>query len=534
LTNGASRAQGPASAPPNERAALRVWLVVFLLLGVTWRGVRYGLGFPLWGDETYLHTSVFLHGFRELAAMPLEYAQVAPLLFMWAQRVVFEWLGGNEFAARLFPLFSGVAALAFFTSLALRTIPLRSAVLAIAIFSASYPLVRHPVEAKPYATDAMVATLLLWLAVRWRENPDRPLWAAATTLASALGVWLSYPAVFVAGGIVLGLLPAVAATRMRRAWLAWLAHAALLAASFAAFYFTYARAASQRAAGTWLEEIWTPAFPPLDSVQAFAWWFLEVHTGPMMGHPVGGTQFGSTGVTILFLIGAAVLVRRRLGGLVWLCLAAALLALVAAAMRRYPYGASDRTMLWFAPTICLFAGAGLSAVIDAIRSVRLRATVAVGAGLLLGGICVIGIVRDLRQPYKTLDDLRVREIVRNMTAQVPIDSPLVSINAAYAGDSVDDPSLSQSIRYYLLLYRGRDLIWAHQQPLPTKNGWVLAFGSERGGPDHARIEALAADAGMTVTERIDYSYSSKPVRRVFLARCEVPHPSLSAGRAAVR
>jgi hypothetical protein len=32
----------------------RRWVLILLAAGVAWRLVRYGLGFPLWGDEAAL------------------------------------------------------------------------------------------------------------------------------------------------------------------------------------------------------------------------------------------------------------------------------------------------------------------------------------------------------------------------------------------------------------------------------------------------------------------------------------------------
>ena len=65
----------------------------FLALGLGWHLTRYLLCFPFWGDETYLNINFLRHGYLDLIG-PLEYAQVAPLLFLWIQRTACLLLGG--------------------------------------------------------------------------------------------------------------------------------------------------------------------------------------------------------------------------------------------------------------------------------------------------------------------------------------------------------------------------------------------------------------------------------------------------------
>src|SRR4029453_14983473 len=66
-------------------ARARRWTLVLLAAGVAWRLVRYGLGFPLWGDEAALLLNVVeRHGYAELLR-PLAHEQVAPLGFLAAE-----------------------------------------------------------------------------------------------------------------------------------------------------------------------------------------------------------------------------------------------------------------------------------------------------------------------------------------------------------------------------------------------------------------------------------------------------------------
>ena len=75
---------GPTKATGRSVKILR-WLAVALIaVGVLGRLVRYFLPFPIWGDEAFVCFNL-LH--RDFAGLThgLEYAQVAPILFLWGE-----------------------------------------------------------------------------------------------------------------------------------------------------------------------------------------------------------------------------------------------------------------------------------------------------------------------------------------------------------------------------------------------------------------------------------------------------------------
>ena len=79
----------PLAAPgwsgewPERQVSRAVWS--FVVVGVVLRVVRYAMNQPLWGDEAFLAASFLDRGYVDLL-QPLEYHQVAPLLFLWTER----------------------------------------------------------------------------------------------------------------------------------------------------------------------------------------------------------------------------------------------------------------------------------------------------------------------------------------------------------------------------------------------------------------------------------------------------------------
>jgi hypothetical protein len=519
------------SAMPTAPRAFRVppWLFILVVAGLAWRGVRYGLGFPFWGDEAYLNINFLHRGPLELIE-PLEYAQIAPLLYLWIQWLIYQVAGGGEYALRFFSLIAGGAALVLFAGLARRLLPRPAAFVATGFFAAGYYLVRHTCESKPYAGDLLAATALLAAARPWLERPAAWRPSLSAGLLAVPLVWLSYPAVFVAGGIGLGLLPAVRRARQRSAWAGWLAFNICAGVSFAAFYVLFAATHSAQASGSWLEDYWRDSFPPIHDPAALVWWLVRIHTGRMLAYPVGGAAFGSAFTTLLCLAGCISLVHRRRGTLVWLLVAPALLTVVAAALRRYPYGGSVRVAIHLAPSICLLAGPGAAGLIERLPR-GARRPVLRGALTLLVVLPVLGMIRDVARPYKTPEDAAIRRVMRRVVATLPPGSVPGVLNPAEGTHGPPDgPAFHQSLRYYLELYSGRAPRWRTAGGLDATVTRVLAYHGPTHGPTRERVAAVLAEAGLVVTAARAYPLSDRSGMRLVVYTCR-PAARVSARRA---
>ena len=73
----------------------------------------YLLDFPLWWDEAFVAVNFLRRGYLDLLR-PLDYGQVCPLLFLWAELTAVRWSGFSEWSLRLFPLACAVASVVLF------------------------------------------------------------------------------------------------------------------------------------------------------------------------------------------------------------------------------------------------------------------------------------------------------------------------------------------------------------------------------------------------------------------------------------
>ena len=405
------------------------WLLAIVALGLAARVFRWALCFPLWSDEAFLSASFLQRGYSDMFR-PLEYHQVCPLGFLWAQLSVVKLLGFSESSLRLVPLAASVAALLLFVRLASRVLTGAALVLAVAVFSFSYPGLRYAAEAKPYAVDALVSVALLTLAVEWLRRGHRRRWLWALAAATPLAIALSFPAVFVAGAISLAGLLTLLRRPGKGGWIGWLAFNLAVAGSLLAMYFWCIRPQSSAELAGIMRPYWGPAFPPLTAPLRLAAWLFWTHTGDMLGHPVGGPNGASLVTAIACALALVVLCRRRRATLLILALAPLALNFIAAAAHRYPYGGHVRVALYLMPLVCLLAGLGVAVVLDGLA--RARAEWAGWMAVLLVVMALVPIgsaIRDVASPGRTPSDARTRDFARWFWPEQSRDAELVCLKS---------------------------------------------------------------------------------------------------------
>jgi 4-amino-4-deoxy-L-arabinose transferase-like glycosyltransferase len=386
------------------------WIIGFIVLAILTRGVRYILCFPLWEDECFLSVNFFHRDFRQLL-QPLEYRQVAPVLFLWLQKTATILFGFNELALRLPSFLCSLASLALFVHLARRLLAGSALVLSIALFAVSYPNLRYATEAKQYGVDLLASLVLITLLVEWLRRPQEVKWLKGLVLWSPLAVGLSLPAMFTTATVsilLLGIMFRYPGTR-RYGW--WLVYTLTVLVSVMLLYWLI-RPMMQREFD-FLTEAWFSSFVPFNSVIALLYWLVTTHTGNLFAHPMGGGNFGSSLTTLILIVGVTFLIRRKRWVAALLLLLPLGIHLTAAALRLYPYGGHVKFSMYIAPMIYLVMGLGVAALVGGISRKKPPTQVARTLSVILIFIGCIGagsIIRDVLYPYKTTADLRQRAL----------------------------------------------------------------------------------------------------------------------------
>ena len=319
---------------------------VAVALGLALRAFHYLRCPSVWHDEAALIVNVLDLSFRDMLG-PLLHAEAAPPLFLMIERVVVLMLGEDEYALRLVPFLASCLALVLFADLARRTLDSWAALLAVGLFAASDRLLWHACEAKPYAIDVLIAVA----AARWLVRSETwPLWKRCLPAAilAPVALWVSFPACFILGGLLLALAPLV----RKASWGNCAAFGLLVVVIGVAFgALALGPAAAQRNPD--MEACWAGHFPNWSRPWTVPLWVLastfEVARYCLL--PLGQVML------VFAAVGAISLARTRSGLVVALATPLGL-ALVAACLHKYPYGGS-RLEVFAAPALCLLGAEGV-------------------------------------------------------------------------------------------------------------------------------------------------------------------------------
>lgn len=446
---------------------MQLWVWLLAGFGVGWRLFRYALGMPVWGDEAMVGISIVERGYRGLME-PLIWGQVAPLLFLWGERLCVDLWGMNEYAMRVLPTLVGLAGLAVFWAWAKRMVSPMAAALATGLVAVSHYVVRHSVELKPYGYDFTASVTLCYLATRCVLD-KRWMWWAALILFVPLAIFMSFPSVFVAGGVAVLLMREFKARGGAVRWgavTAWALYCIVLGGAFALMLRLSANSQYEYTKEI-LTEYWKDGFPP-GNVLGFAGWFVRMHTGNLFAYPVGGKNGASALSVGLWLVGLWAWWRGMPRYWLVMLVLPFVLNFVAAAMHRYPYAESARISQHLAPLICLVMGVGGAALIERFarsEEGRRKGFAGAMAGLLVVGLVGVGDL--VLSPYKTKADADARLVVRQVTSgkeKIYVMPPRNKVNPNY--------------QWYLLEagFNGKGrLHWEEEPPaeIPTEGMWVI-------------------------------------------------------------
>jgi len=335
--------------PESVKRLLRLISAVpcLLALGIALRTYHYARNPSMWHDEAMLVLNVLD---KDIPALwgKLDFAEAAPPLFLCLERLVVLTLGDSTFALRLVPFLSSCMALVGFARIAPRILSPRAVPWAVMLFACSDHLLWHTCEAKPYSTDVLTAVLLLYLFVAtsaWSAARRALAFAAAAPVV----VWLSYPGIFLIGGVLTALLPSC--VRRRQRWqskLAYLVLAIIAGVSFALLVLGPVRL--QRCPE--MDACWAGCFAQLDRPATLPFWVIY-NTAQICRYccePAGNV------LTIPAVIGAFLMWRRR-RSLLTLLLIPCGLALTASFFHAYPYTAA-RVLVYTTPAWALLIAEG--------------------------------------------------------------------------------------------------------------------------------------------------------------------------------
>ncbi len=343
-------------ARPRVEIALFVAILVFGLvarLGQLWYRPAF------WGDEAALAMNIEPRGFLELGR-PFVYRQVAPWGVLAGIKLTTVLFGASDLGFRMFPFAGSVVALLVVYPIARRFAGPVAALVAMFLMACSANLTYYAAELKPYAIDAAVAGILVWLTLRVLEaRHDRVRWFVLIAFGAFAGC-LSLPSLFVSG--------ACGAALLHDAWtngrdlrrIGVIAAVGVLWVGAFAVHYQAVIVQSSVATSKGASVYWDPGFAPfppkdLSDLRWYVGRYLYTFQDP------GGFAHKYLAGAIGFA-GFVVAVARRRVQMLILLVGPALLCLLASMLHKYP--ALERLLMFGVPAMVVLMGVGLAAMIE--------------------------------------------------------------------------------------------------------------------------------------------------------------------------
>jgi 4-amino-4-deoxy-L-arabinose transferase-like glycosyltransferase len=366
----------------HSRRNTAIILGIIVLAGIALRIFQFLNNRSLWEDEVFLASSLIRMNFLELATLPLDYQQRAPVGFLWMSRLCVVLFDNQEMPLRLFPLLCGIASTFVFIPVARYFFKSDwSVVAAVFIVALAPPIVYHSVEAKQYGTAFFCTVLTLYLYTQYNRRLDTKaliLWG----IGGALILWFSFSSLFVLGGMA----GAMSLTSLiKKDWKTFYLQLIPFFFWLGSFVIQYVIFISRFPEEEWLVQFWRNRdafmpFPP-KSLNDLLWPLNQIYS--LVRYPMGLSWFDldymkpySEVMRVLARFPFLPIVFG-LAGLYWMFIRQkrtllilslpVLLALAASSLELYPL--RERLTIFLAPIFILVVGMG----IEMMESLKVRA-----------------------------------------------------------------------------------------------------------------------------------------------------------------
>ncbi len=302
-------------------------------LGIGLLLYQYIYNRSLWLDESMLALNIVDKSFGDLL-QPLEYSQVAPILFLLIEKTFTVVFGNNDLALRIFPLLCSIGSL-FLIYYLTRSLTGHKAVAVIVLFilACTPYFIYYSSEVKQYATDLFIM-LLLYTITFTSNNFLNKYRITALSVMGALAVFLSNTSVIILA--IAGTAILYQYIRQRKLISPLLIPLFIWGIFFLINYFLFIKGHPTEAI---MKSYWQFAFMPLSPFPTAPAGWLNTRVQQIFNELLPGN--GSRELCILFVVlyltGIALLLLNKKIKIAYLCLAPIAIHLILSALKFYPF-----------------------------------------------------------------------------------------------------------------------------------------------------------------------------------------------------
>jgi hypothetical protein len=311
-----------------------------------------------------LALNIINRSFTELL-LPLDYGQVAPILFLFFEKIFASIWTNSEYGLRLFPLLCyGSATFFFYKIITQHIIDKHAKIVAAALFAFGYMFIVYSGELKQYMTDVMVMVAMFWITTKNYVNEHNKYVTAG--LAGTVAIFLSNiaPVVLLTCGIC-ALYEQIRGNYTKN--IRPLVGVAVI--WMTAFLICYLAFIHNHPAKAFMTAFWNYSFPPTNPIQADFYQFLFKRApltafAPLFALSVLKTRtlIAVFPIVVLFVLGLVkVMKNKQVTLLIFLCLPL-LIHLTLSALQLYPF--ERRLILYTLPGIAIGFAIGFGKLMD--------------------------------------------------------------------------------------------------------------------------------------------------------------------------
>lgn len=321
---------------------------LIVLTGIFLATFQYFYNRSLWLDEAMLSLNIINKNFFELT-QPLDRNQVAPIGFLFLEKIMINFFGENEFSLRFLPFLSFILTIPLFYLFTKKITTTKIiAMVSTAFFCLTPSILYYSSEVKQYSIDVLIGVALAYFTISFdfRKN----LAIIIYSIVGFVSIWVSNISVLVL--FTCGIYLLYIEVYKKKSYLIIIS----LLITFFTFIFYYYLFIHSHSSRQGMEDYWNHGFLPLNPISPeffhfFIFSFKEVYSGLL--------SYGRFWLLAFFisLIGLVFLLKNGKYFQIFFLIVPLCLHLLISGLKLYPF--SGRLILYLVPNAIILFVTGL-------------------------------------------------------------------------------------------------------------------------------------------------------------------------------
>ncbi len=353
-----------------------IYLSILMLLSIAIRGRQYLANRSFWLDEAFLANNIKDRDYMQLL-QPLDYSQVAPIGFLYIEKLMSNIFGVNELALRLVPFLCSLMATFFLFKLVENLTKKKvEAILTTFAFLVPISMTYFASELKQYMLDLCAGLVLFYFYFVHIRNKSNNSGSLFFGIVGAVLIWFSNVVIIVLVALTLVEGISIVKRSNLKSFSYFLAGLLLWSSSFLLYYIYFIKNHPHTAG---MQAYWAHGFMPLKFSDSLIW--LQKSFDSIFRNTISYYEM-TIPALFLFIVGIIGVGVQKQKRQILILLVPILMHLLLSALKLYPF--SDRLVLYLVPLFLIFIIEGLVFISQITRSNYKTFTFILLSGLFLG------------------------------------------------------------------------------------------------------------------------------------------------------